>query len=93
MSSVVSNLTIKQILDRMVAANEAYRNPKPSTDPNSLNVAVMSDAEYDALEERLAELVDGADDTFVEVREAKAFLATIGAPVGRRFVTRARWAR
>lgn len=70
--SVDPNMTIKQVLDRMVAANTAYRNGTPT----------MSDAEYDALEDRLVELVDGADDSFVEVREAKAFLATIGAPVG-----------
>lgn len=69
---VEPNLTIKQILDRLVSANTAYRNGTPT----------MLDAEYDALEDRLVELVDGADESFVEVREAKAFLATIGAPVG-----------
>lgn len=68
--SDLSTLTIRQVLDRLIAANEAYRNGVP----------LMSDAEYDAMEDRLAELVADADPSFIEVQEAQAFLASIGAP-------------
>ena len=67
--SLDPNLTIRQILDRLIKANEAYRNGAP----------MMEDDEYDALYDRLVELVDGADPSFIEVQEAQAFIASIGA--------------
>jgi len=63
--------TIREALDRLVAANEAYR----------LGVApLMTDSEYDALEDLLAEMVANADvvndgDAYA----ARVFLEGIGA--------------
>lgn len=61
---------IGTILDRLIKANEAYRNGVPT----------MTDAEYDVQYDRLVDLVSTADQSLVKVREAKAFLDAIGAP-------------
>lgn len=66
-------MTVRDIMDRLKQASTAYYGAGSSP---------LSDAEYDSLWDRLVELVDRADESSVEVREAKAFLATIGAPVG-----------
>lgn len=63
-------MSIRALLDRVVDANEAYRNGQP----------VMSDAEYDTLEAQLADLVVEADPNDPDAAEAAAFLADIGAP-------------
>jgi DNA ligase (NAD+) len=61
---------VRTTLDRLIAANEAYRNGQP----------IMGDPEYDALEDSLVELLPTADPTWPEVGEAEAYLAAIGAP-------------
>jgi len=62
--------TIRKALDRLVAANDAYRLG---------GVPLMTDAEYDALEDLLAEMVADADPTDPDVAAAVAFLDSIGS--------------
>jgi DNA ligase (NAD+) len=62
---------IRAVLDRLVAANEAYRRG---------DAPIMTDAQYDALEDALAEAVAAGDPSDPDaLREAEAFLAGIGA--------------
>lgn len=68
----VQSLTIRQLLDRLIAANESYRNPGGKG-------LVLTDAEYDETFDRLGERVEVGDQSLVEVQEARAFLASIGA--------------
>jgi DNA ligase (NAD+) len=63
-------MDIRAALDRLVAANEAYRRG---------DAPLMTDAEYDALEDALAEAVASADPSDPSVAAAAAFLAGIGA--------------
>ena len=60
----------RAILAALVAANEAYRKGE---------VPLMSDAQYDAAEDNLAEMVAVSDPSDPDVIAAKAFLAGIGA--------------
>ena len=61
--------TIPEILDRLVTANDAYRKGS----------AAITDSEYDALEDKLAEMVAHADSTDPDVVKARSFLDSIGA--------------
>lgn len=62
-------MSIHATLNTLIAANEAYRQGSAS----------MSDAEYDALEDKLAEMVTQfPNDPWVT--QAQAFLNSIGAP-------------
>ena len=63
--------TIQETLTRLVAANEAYRRGE---------APMMTDAEYDALEDALAEAVASGDPSDPTVAAAAAFLASIGSP-------------
>lgn len=64
-------MDIRTTLTRLVAANEAYRRGE---------APVMTDAEYDALEDALAEAVASGDPSDPTVAAAAAFLASIGSP-------------
>jgi len=67
--SAVVEMAARNTLDKLVEANEAYRNDQP----------IMSDAQYDKMEDRLKALVNGLDQTLPVVKEALAFLAGVGA--------------
>ena len=64
----MSQSQMRTVLDKLRAANEAYRNGMPS----------ITDAEYDALEDLLVDLVASSpkDPSY---QEAQAFLAGVGA--------------
>lgn len=64
-------MNIRETLDRLQAANDAYRRG---------NLPIMSDSAYDALEDQLAEMVAAADPSDPDVVAARAFLDSIGAP-------------
>lgn len=64
--------TIRTLLNILIPANEAYRNGSP----------VMTDADYDAMEDELRAILDvcDEDDTDPDVVEARKFLLSVGAP-------------
>lgn len=64
-------MNIRETLDRLQAANDAYRRG---------GLPLMSDSAYDALEDQLAEMVASADPGDPDVVAARAFLDSIGAP-------------
>jgi len=70
MSSIVE-MAARNTLDKLVEANEAYRNAQP----------IMSDAQYDKMEDRLRSLLAGLDPSLNVTKDAQAFLAGIGAPI------------
>lgn len=61
---------IRDTLDRLILANDAYRRG---------GVPILTDAEYDALEDRLAEMVAASDPSDPDAAAARAFLDSIGA--------------
>jgi DNA ligase (NAD+) len=64
-------MNIRETLDRLQAANDAYRRG---------GLPIMSDSAYDALEDQLAEMVAAADPADPDAAAARAFLDSIGAP-------------
>jgi DNA ligase (NAD+) len=69
--SAIVEMAARNTLDKLIEANEAYRNAQP----------IMSDAQYDKMEDRLRSLLVGLDPNLDVVKEGQAFLAGIGAPV------------
>ncbi|MDB4278230.1 helix-hairpin-helix domain-containing protein [Deltaproteobacteria bacterium] len=69
--SAVIEMAARNTLDKLIEANEAYRNAQP----------IMSDAQYDKMEDRLRSLIAGLDPKLAVVQESQAFLSGIGAPV------------
>jgi DNA ligase (NAD+) len=62
---------LRRTLDRLIEANQAYRNATP----------IMEDSQYDALEDRLAELIcDVEYYPESDLAAARAFLDSIGSP-------------
>ena len=64
--------TIRSLLNSLIPANKTYRNGSP----------IMTDADYDEKYDELDALIGlcDEDDTSPDVVEARAFLASIGAP-------------